>query len=355
MSRRSLTPTLRKHSNGNAYCKWRGIFHYFGPWRSPDMAKWKAFLRDIEQPEEPVELPTTAVTIADLLAAYIKAKEEWYSGPEHAENLNKYRFRWKHAFGPLLKLYGNTLVTDFGPKTFKQVRAKFVGNDRSRTYINDLACEIRLAFQWGVTEELVPISVFESIRLVKILRPGEFAGMPEGKEVKPVPIMTVRATLPFLAPPVAAIIELMTLTVSRPGEIAKMTAAQIDKNGPDGTWVYRPVKHKMSWKSKKRFLILNKEAQAILQKWWTPRGPLFVNSRTGEPYTTEQVRKAVDFACRRAGIPYWHPHQIRHEKYSEVSRQHGDTAAALLAGHSSTRMGERYDHSKVEKAAKFAG
>jgi integrase len=212
--------------------------------------------------------------------------------------------------------------------------------------------EIRLAFQWGVGEELVPVNVYQAIREVKPLRAGEF-DIPEGKEVQPVPLELVRATLPFLSPEVAGIVELMMYTVSRPGEIAKITAEMIDKNGPEGAWVYWLGKHKMAWRGKKRFLVFGKEAQVVLKRHWKATGLFFVNERTGKKFTSEQIRKAIVWGCKRAGLAYWYPYQIRHATYSKTSLEHGVEAAALLAGHSNGQMAARYDHSKVARAAKL--
>lgn len=357
---RSLVPTLKQHRNGSAYCKYRGKFFYFGPWRSPDLTGYQLFLREVVG-VAPDGSPTFLQrrpgqhTVADLLAAFIAEKERKYAGSEYADNLKKYRFRWKQAFQPLLAMYGGTLACDFGPKAFRAVRAAMIKDGRSRTYVNDLAAEIRLAFQWAVTEEIIPPSVFHAIKEVKIVRPGEYGNLPEGRTVTPVSADQVAATLPYLAEPVAAVIKLLSLTVSRPGEIANITAESIDKKGPGGAWVYWPVRHKTAWKGKPRFLLLNQEAQAILRKWWNPHGYLFVNERTGKPYTSEQLRKAIDFACKRAGIPYWFPYQIRHATYSSTSLKHGVEAAALLAGHASTKMSERYDHAKMAKAVQFIG
>jgi len=356
MSRRNLVPTLRKHANGSAYCKWRGQYHYFGPWESARLDEFRAFQKSVETASQPGPLAGSAhsPTVADLLAAYIKDRLAKYGAPDDAENLKKYKFRWKQAFQPVLARYAALPVSEFGPKAFKAVRQQLAKGNRSRTYVNDLAAEIRLAMQWGVSEEMVPAEVYQAVKAVKPLRRGELAGVPEGRDVQPVDIAVVRATLPFLTGPVAAIVELMTLTVSRPGEIAAITAEAIDKQGPGGAWVYWLNKHKNSWRGKKRFVVFGPEAQAVLARFWRPRGPFFVNDRTGRIYTSEQIRKAIEWACKRAGLPYWHPYQIRHATYSATSQQHGVEAAALLAGHTSTKMAERYDHSKVAKAAKYA-
>lgn len=89
----------------------------------------------------------------------------------------------------------------------------------------------------------------------------------------------------------------------------------------------------------------------MIAKHWKAEGLFFVNDRTGKMFTSEQLRKAIEWGCKRAGIAYWHPYQIRHATFSKASLEHGVETAALLAGHAGTKMAERYDHSKVAKAA----
>src|SRR4051794_41808518 len=66
----------------------------------------------------------------------------------------------------------------------------------------------------------------------------------ESEPVRPVPEAFVRAVLPHVLPPVAAMIELQLLTGARPGELCVMRACDLDTAGGGG--FYRPARPKSS-------------------------------------------------------------------------------------------------------------
>src|SRR4029077_17478728 len=43
----------------------------------------------------------------------------------------------------------------------------------------------------------------------------------------------------------------------------------------------------------------------------------------GEHYHVSSYRQAVIKACRKAGVPEWHPHQLRHNMATEIRREAG--------------------------------
>ena len=64
---------------------------------------------------------------------------------------------------------------------------------------------------------------------------------------------------------------------------------------------------------------------------------------------------AIARACKKANVPHFHPHQIRHTKATEIRREAGlDTARAVL-GHRSPRITETYAEIDVGKAAEVMG
>ena len=80
----------------------------------------------------------------------------------------------------------------------------------------------------------------------------------------------------------------MTLTGCRPGEIARVTAA--DVNLDQGVWVL--ARHKTAKKTgKPRIIYLPPEAVELTRELMAkyPTGPLFINSR-GKPWTRNAVR-----------------------------------------------------------------
>jgi integrase len=47
-------------------------------------------------------------------------------------------------------------------------------------------------------------------------------------------------------------------------------------------------------------------------------------------------------ACRKAGIPHWHPNQLRHTAATKIRQRYGLEAARQILGHRSTATTEIY-------------
>jgi integrase len=63
---------------------------------------------------------------------------------------------------------------------------------------------------------------------------------------------------------------------------------------------------------------------------------------------------AVARAARKAGVPHWHPHQLKHSIATEVRKRHGAEAAQVYVGHAQLSTTEIYaekDLAKVERIA----
>jgi hypothetical protein len=61
-------------------------------------------------------------------------------------------------------------------------------------------------FRWAVAHELVPVTVYQALQAVEGLSKGRSAAK-EPDPILPVPIDDVRAVLPHVSRPVAAMIE----------------------------------------------------------------------------------------------------------------------------------------------------
>jgi len=74
----------------------------------------------------------------------------------------------------------------------------------------------------------------------------------------------------------------------------------------------------------------------------------------GECYTTTTYRRAVARACKKAGVPYWHPHQLRHNFATMVRRQFGLEAARVTLGHQTAAVTELYAERDQNVAVRVA-
>ena len=62
-----------------------------------------------------------------------------------------------------------------------------------------------------------------------------------------------------------------------------------------------------------------------------PTDPLFP-THEGNFYTTTSYRTAIARAAEKAGVPHWHPHQLRHGRSEQIDGEMGREAAAAVLG-----------------------
>ena len=53
----------------------------------------------------------------------------------------------------------------------------------------------------------------------------------------------------------------------------------------------------------------------------------------GVRYNVASYRKAIQSACRKAGVANWHPHQLRHTAATEIRKRFGLEATRIILGH----------------------
>jgi integrase len=237
---------------------------------------------------------------------------------------------YRHALRALRRLYGDTSAAAFGPKQLKVLRSTMTTDRRevdpttgatsakpgwSRTYANRQVKRVQQVFRWAASEELVPAAVAAALGMVAGVRRGS-AGVRETDPVGPVPDEAVDATLPFLPPPVRAMVQLQRLAGTRGGELFALRACDLDTTGP--VWKYRPSSHKTAHHGKGRVVRFGPQAQDVLRPFLRPdlQGYLFrpadalawrnerqaKNRRT--PLTPSRAAKAARAKIRAVGEQY---------------------------------------------------
>ena len=336
-------------------------------------------------------------TVVEVIDAYWPHVVAYYVKPDGTPTTEQNTIR--QALRPLKRLYGRTPVREFGPLALKALRDAMIRPDPapapaepaptehaaapagtpapkrprpripwSRGFANKQVSRIKLMFKWAVENELVPASVYHALAAVGGLRKGRSEAR-ETAPVRPVPMAHVDAVLARVSPQLAAMIRVQLLTGMRPGEVCQMRTCDIDTAGP--TWVYRPARHKTEHHGYSREVRLGPKAQAVLAPflradlsaflfspaeavaWWRRRAsaarktPLSCGNRPGSKrraspkrapgrrYTRDSYRVAIARTCRRAGVPAWHPHQLRHNAATEFRRMYGIEVARILLGHRS--------------------
>jgi integrase len=383
-------PQYRKHrASGQAIVKIAGRMHYLGPHGTKAskieydrlIAEWLVAGRSLSFAEPEAEL-----SIAELLASYLRHAKAYYGGGTRGEYANM-----RLAAAPLKRLYSRTAAANFGPKQHKTVRQTLLAADHSRTHINATMKRIVRIFRWGAAEGMIPAAVPQNLAII----PGLREGRTEARETDPVelvPDTVVEATLPYLSEMISDMVRLQRLVGCRPAEVCLIRPIDVDMSGD--VWRYQPESHKTKHPGKERFVFLGPQAQEILRKYllrpeerycFSPqdserrrRAELTANRKTPrscgntvgsnrkqnpkrqprERYDTGSYRQAIHRGCDKAGIERWSPNRLRHSTGSEVRKQFGLEAAQVTLGHAkadTTQIYAERDHTLAASVARQIG
>lgn len=94
-----------------------------------------------------------------FLAYWNYAKNYYVKGGSPTGELANIR----DAARPLTELYGRTQASDFGPRSLEAVQTAMIRRGLSRKVINARINRVRRIFKWGVSKELVPALVLQSL------------------------------------------------------------------------------------------------------------------------------------------------------------------------------------------------
>jgi integrase len=203
-------------------------------------------------------------TVAELLVMFFEHAANHYRQADGTAGTEVASF--KQSVRDLLHLYPHTPATEIGPRALKAVRQAMIERQWCRRQINGRIGRIRRVFKWAVSEELVPVEVYQSLCTVAGLQEGRSAAV-EREAVKPVAEATVEETLPVLNRHVRGLIQFQRLTGCRPGEACRIRRRDIDQAGP--VWIYRPATHKTAWRGKARAIVLGPQAQELVKAFFT--------------------------------------------------------------------------------------
>lgn len=223
------------------------------------------------------------VTIAELALQYDDFFSEYYVKDGEITN-----GRFRAVVGPLVTLYGSTLAAEFGPSKLRAVREHIIirghagqaeydengnllesGEPLSRKYVNALIRDLLRMFKWGVSRELLPVAVHESLATVESIRKGKDNRLQEAKPVRPVPDEHFWSVVNAVAPQIATMLQVQRLAGMRPDEVTIMRPHDIER--PGDLWVYRPESHKLDWRDMEKKILLGPKSQSLLEPWLDER------------------------------------------------------------------------------------
>lgn len=207
------------------------------------------------------------LTVAHILKGFLKHSRE-----EHEATTADW---YEDLLQGFLKLYGKLRYTKLRKK---HVRKWLAESGYNPTSANKALGAVKRAFNWAVEEEHIPKSPIAHLRKPKPLTRDRTLTAEERALI----LSSIRDQV------FRTFVSAMTLTGCRPGEVGRVTAADVDLL--QGLWILK--KHKTATKTgKPRLVHLCPEAltltQALMAK--NPDGPLFLNSR-GVPWTRNAVR-----------------------------------------------------------------
>lgn len=345
-------------------------------------------------------VPSRDSTVGELFAAFL----DW--SIEHHDKRDYDHFR---AIGRIVsEADDETLVREFGPLRLKSVRQQMIAVDWSRTYINHQINRLRFVFRWGVENEWVDSLVYGNLQAVTPLRKGKTSAR-ETETIKPVDWSAVSGLLPYLPPILKAMLELQYMTGMRSDELTCMKSAYIARG--NDVWVYEPTEHKTAWRGKRKVICLGPRAQMLLTPYLTDDSQAFVFSPAtaleehaaarAKARTTKKYGKLKDRAPKRRivlerydhhsyqgailhgfrqwakavtkarsvpkkpkgkridkwlsdfGIPYFHPHQLRHTRATETRASYGIEGAQAQLGNT-FEAAEIYAEKSLDLAIRIA-
>src|SRR5262249_21118148 len=258
-----------------------------------------------------------------------------------------------------------------------------------RPVVNRRIGRVKRVFKWAVAEELVPPAVHQAVTAVAGLQRGRTPAR-EPEPVGPVDDAHVDAVLPFLNRHVRGLVEFGRLTGCRRGEACQVRKLDIDTSGP--VWYFRPAQHKTAHRGKPRVILIGPKAQVLLTGFFTddpadycfsprramdelraaraaarktPRWESHMarNARKrvqnpkrkpAERYNVSSYDHAVTTACEKAGVPRWHPNQLRHTYATRVRKERGLEAAQVVLGHATADITQVYAERDLTLAAEVA-
>ncbi len=328
-------PEAKKHTDGRAYVRWciggRRSFRSFGPWGSAEavegyrrfQVEWAAGLSTQASPQE------GGLTVAALVVRYLGHVRSYYvkEGKPTSEQAGQ-----KAAMRFLLAHCGKLLVTDMKGRHLEECQHAMIDAKFARTTINQHTWRITRCFRWGVGKDLVPPDVAAVLESVPNLQP-----------VASVPVADIEQIIPYLhAIParkrvLEAMIRFMLLVGCRPSELCGMRVDTIDRTGE--VWFCRVSGHKNLHRQAKRrpkVVWIGPKAQAILAPFLADPGAggeVWVFPPKGKGTKRTPIRRPafaefIRLACKKAEVKSWHPHQLRHNRATEVYRLYEDNAAA---------------------------
>ena len=398
------TPSYRRQKRQGradiAFVQIDGRRHYLGDFDDPaTKERYHRLLAENAAGAARVDALPAEVTIVELCAAFIDYAQKHYTSD--ADTPSKEVAHFVRVIRPLKELYGSLPVAQFGPKALKAVRQRMIDQGWCRKHVNKSVQRLRQIFRWGVEEEIIPGDSLHRLAAVRGLERGRTDAR-ESEPVRPVALPHVYAIESHTSRVVFSMVMVQLLSGARGGEVCIMRAKDIDTSGR--VWIYRPQQHKGAHRGQSREIYLTAKAQEFIRPFmradrpldavlFSPResfaelkakgattrrrenqkpnevsgvihvrnqfmpGPARVVKKVrtiGERFNIGSYAQAITSACRKAGVPRFTPHQLRHTAGTLIRAQFGLDGAQVWLGHKEANVTQVYAEVDRRRALQIA-
>ena len=275
-----------------------------------------------------VKSDVKTLTIKELGKRYLKAMTVKFG------KLSKEPQYLSYAVRDCAKLFGASPAESFSPPELKAVRAAILKSGCVRRTANKRTQQIIRMFRWAVEEGLTPADQWQRLLAVEPIGKGHY-GAVDNPKVQPVSTNDMEAALEFVRPEARDALRILAITGMRTGELLRMRPQDCDMSGRH--WIYKTEIHKTGRKTGATSIVIPQPATLILLERM-PRDFTKPWFRHGLSW----LRIAVCRACVKAGIPHWHPHQLRHQMATRVAESLTRGDAQKLLRHHDPKMTDHY-------------
>lgn len=333
-------PNVYRHPNGRDRIRVRGVDYWLGPTGSQQAKdEYARLVAELAAgAAEPARRPAGWLTLAEVAERF--AKERLPSCSE------KERGHYRHALAALLaggraklradQLKAGTLASVRAEMLLRPWRRRAPGREGravvgwSPAHANRQVTRLRTMWRWAEEHGLAPEGSWAHLRTLRALPPHHPGRAPA--RTRPAGAEELEALLPRVrSGAVRAMLTLQHLTGMRSGELRGMRAGEVDASAE--VWVYRPARHKNSWRGQSREVPLGPRARAVLGPWLKGKaaGARVFLTRDGKPYTANAYGLTVSRAAAKVNLPWVRPGCFRHGAKQRITREMGlDHARSML-------------------------
>lgn len=380
--RKPSEPTYRHHkSSGQAITLILGKTYYLGPYGSEkSKQEYHKLLAKFHANPGSFGVDKSSLSIAEASVRFLRHCKEYYRDSQEFQ-------QYARALRPVIDLFSDCHVNEFGVVEFKTVRNHWVQSGCCRSYCNKNAKRVVAFFKWLVSENLADIAVHQEIKTVPPLLASRCSA-PESPKVKPVDDATIEATIKHLPKVLADMVRIHRLLGCRPSELLSIKPCMVNRESE--VWTVRIEHHKNAWRNHERIIAIGPKAQKILEPYlnrekdsycFSPKEameqrlsqkesdrttPLSCGNRRGtnrkanpkrkpgDCFTQMSYTKAIHNAARKAGVPIWGANRLRHAAATAIREQENLEAASAILGHRTISMTENYAQRSMRLAIETA-